>query len=207
MTSAAKIRANQRNALKSTGPKTRAGKRIVARNARHHGLTVPVLCDPALTREVEDLARAIERSVTGAEADAAGHALACRIAEAVIDLQRVRLAKVPLVSALEADAGDGRALARLWRVERYERHAFARRNRAIREFDATARPRRKPRRKLTKQSQRRKANDFRSAVRPTCSTSSCGRSRSERVSKDERQARKVTKQTQPRNANEFSGPI
>ena len=150
LTSAAKIRANRRNSRKSTGPKTRAGKRIVARNARHHGLTVPVLRDPALLPEVDNLARAIERSVTGAEADAPGHALACRIAEAVIDMRRVRLAKVPLVSALETDAGDDRALARLSRLERYERHAFARRNRVIREFDAAASPRKEAAPKIDK---------------------------------------------------------
>ena len=33
-----RIRANRRNAKKSTGPKTQAGKRIVSRNALTHGL-------------------------------------------------------------------------------------------------------------------------------------------------------------------------
>jgi hypothetical protein len=103
MTSAAKARANRRNALKSTGPKTIAGKATVARNAHRHGLSLPVLIDPALSREADDLARRIEKSVTGAEADAYGHELAGRIAEAILDLRRVREAKQPLVSALYAD--------------------------------------------------------------------------------------------------------
>jgi len=135
MTSPAKIRANQRNARKSTGPKTRAGKRIAARNARHHGLTLPVLCDPVLLPEVADLARAIDRSVTGAEADAPGHTLACRIAEAAIDMRRVRFAKVALMSALDIDAGDDRAFARLSRLDRLRAtrlHAAQSRNARIR---------------------------------------------------------------------------
>ena len=139
MTSPAKIRANQRNARKSTGPRTRAGKGIVARNALRHGLAVPVLADPTLAREVVDVARVIERSLTGAEADAAGHDRACRIAEAMIDFRRVRLAKLPLVTRLDTDPGDRDALMALSRLDRYEGRAFARRNRAIRAFDETVR--------------------------------------------------------------------
>lgn len=79
MTSPAKIRANRRNARRSTGPKSSAGKAITARNSLRHGLTLPVLDDPSLARDVVELARCIETSVTGREADAAGHALACLI--------------------------------------------------------------------------------------------------------------------------------
>jgi hypothetical protein len=155
MTSPAKIRANRRNALRSTGPRTRAGKAIVAHNAWTHGLNIPTLCDPGFAREVVELAREIETSVTGAEADAPGHELACRIAEAIIDMRRVRLAKLPLVATLDGDPGDRRALAQLWRLDRYEGRAFSRRRRSIREFDAVVLPMR-----LAKQSQRRNANDF-----------------------------------------------
>ena len=136
MTSAAKIRANRRNARRSTGPRSCAGKAIAARNSRRHGLTLPVLDEPSLVPEVVALARRIETSTIAREADAAGHVLACRIAEAVIDLKRVRLAKLPLVTALDADPCDFRALARLARLDRYERYALGRRKRAIREFDA-----------------------------------------------------------------------
>ena len=168
MTSPAKIRANRRNAHKSTGPRTRAGKTVVARNARTHGLNVPAFLDPVLAREAVELARAIETSVTGAEADAIGHELACRIAEAIIDWQRVRLAKLPLAATLDADPGDRRALTQLWRLDRYEGRAFLRRKRAIRDFDAVVVPMR-----LAKQSQRRKPNDSRhSAGSSPCSTSS-----------------------------------
>jgi hypothetical protein len=135
MTSPAKIRANRRNALRSTGPRSRAGKAIAARNSRRHGLTLPMLDEPPLAREVVALARRIETSVTGQDADAAGHVLACRIAEAMIDLGRVRLAKLPLAAALDADPADRDTLAQLWRLDRYERYALGRRKRAIRQFD------------------------------------------------------------------------
>ena len=74
MTSPAKIRANRRNALRSTGPRTRAGKAIAARNSRLHGLTLPVLADPSLSGEVVALARRIETSLLGRAADVRAHA-------------------------------------------------------------------------------------------------------------------------------------
>jgi hypothetical protein len=45
MTSIAQRRANRRNALKSTGPKTKTGKRRASLNAMSHGLSAPA--DPA----------------------------------------------------------------------------------------------------------------------------------------------------------------
>jgi hypothetical protein len=135
MTSPAKIRANQRNALRSTGPKSPAAKAISARNARRHGLTVPVLDEPSLVPEVVALARRIETSVPDYAANAAGHVLACRVAEALIDLKRVRLAKQPLAAALDADPRNRDTLAKLWRLDRYERCARGRRKRAVEEFN------------------------------------------------------------------------
>jgi hypothetical protein len=140
MTSPAKIRANRRNARRSTGPRSHAGKAIAARNSRRHGLTLPVLDEPSASREVVALARVIETSEMGREADAAGHVLACRIAEAMIDLKRVRFAKLPLVAALHAERSDLRTLLQLSRLDRYERYALGRRKRAIREFDAAVIP-------------------------------------------------------------------
>jgi hypothetical protein len=139
MTSPAKLRANRRNARKSTGPTTPGGKATVARNARRHGFSLPVLDDPTLSREAEELARTIEKSVTGAEADASGHALACRIAEAMIDLKRVRDAKLPVVVALHADVKNAaKPLQEFERLDRYERRALSRRRFAVREFAAAA---------------------------------------------------------------------
>jgi hypothetical protein len=81
MTGAAQQRAS-RNKPRSTGPRTRAGKATVARNAWRHGLSLPVLAVAALAPEVAALARAI------AGASAASRAAAARIAEAQVDLAR-----------------------------------------------------------------------------------------------------------------------
>jgi len=122
------------NAQKSTGPKTPAGKATAARNAHRHGLNLPVLDDPALSREVDDVARKIAKPLIGAEPKGRQRELACRIAEPVIDLRRVREAKLPLISALQADPTDSATLKQLVRLGRYERRALWRRKVAVREF-------------------------------------------------------------------------
>jgi hypothetical protein len=89
VTSADKINANRANAGASTGPKTARGRAHSARNAHRHGLSLPVLADRALSEEVEALAR----EIAGAGATPEIHEFARRIAEAQIDLRRVRLAR------------------------------------------------------------------------------------------------------------------
>jgi hypothetical protein len=89
--------ANQANARVSTGPKTAAGKATSAQNARRHGLNLPVLADPVLSAEVEQLARAIAGDHQHL------HALARPIAEAHIDLMRVRSARYDLISRRWSD--------------------------------------------------------------------------------------------------------
>jgi hypothetical protein len=133
----ARARASRANGRKSTGPTSATGKARAKRNARRHGLAVSVLVDETLAREVEDLARRIEVSVTGATLDPEGHALACRIAETMIDLRRVRSVKLPLVAELAADLRNAaRPLKALARLDRYERLVLSRRKAAVRTFDA-----------------------------------------------------------------------
>ena len=99
MTSAPKIKANQANARASTGPRTAAGKERAARNALRHGLRSPVLADPVLCAEVEHLAR----EIGGEGATQEQQELAARIAEAQIDLNRVRRARHDLLLRALAD--------------------------------------------------------------------------------------------------------
>jgi hypothetical protein len=86
LTSERKIRANRANARASTGPQTTRGRARAARNALRHGLSLPVCSHPALSEEVETLAR----EIAGPGANAETQELARQVAEAQIDLRRVR---------------------------------------------------------------------------------------------------------------------
>ena len=94
MTSERKIRANRANARASTGPKSRQGRARAARNALRHGLNLPVCADPALAEEVE----ALTHEIAGSDASAEIRELARQVAEAQIDLRRVRYARQQLLS-------------------------------------------------------------------------------------------------------------
>jgi len=94
VTSERKIRANRANARASTGPKTARGRSHAARNALRHALSLPVYSDPVWSKEVEALAQEIIGTDTNAEIQE----LARRIAEAQIDLRRVRHARHQLLS-------------------------------------------------------------------------------------------------------------
>jgi hypothetical protein len=85
VTTPRKLFANRQNSLRSTGPKTAAGRARAARNARRHGLRVPVLSDPVLSPQVEAMAREIAGDASPELIE-----LARRIAEAELDVMRVR---------------------------------------------------------------------------------------------------------------------
>ena len=94
MTSSRMLHANRANCQRSTGPKTSAGRAKAAQNARRHGLRVPVMSDPALAAGVEVMARAI----VGTDATPELFGLAARIAEAHLDVIRVRRIRSEIVS-------------------------------------------------------------------------------------------------------------
>jgi hypothetical protein len=99
LTSDHKIKANRANAQASTGPKTADGRARAARNALRHALSLPVCSNPALSEEVEALAR----EIAGAGAKGETQDLARQVAEAQIDLRRVRYARHKLLSDALAD--------------------------------------------------------------------------------------------------------
>jgi hypothetical protein len=94
LTTARKIETNRANARASTGPKTRHGRARAARNALRHSLSVPISRNPLLSEEVETLAR----EIAGPDASPEIRGLAYQIAEAQIDLRRVRYARHELLS-------------------------------------------------------------------------------------------------------------
>src|SRR5689334_19333212 len=93
MTNARQLKANRLNAQASTGPKTRQGKRRSSKNARRHGLSLSVLSDPLLSQEAEQLAQ----QIAGEGARPALLEAARCVAEAQIDLARIRKARHDLV--------------------------------------------------------------------------------------------------------------
>jgi hypothetical protein len=99
MTGDRKIRANRANAQASTGPKTARGRSHAARNALRHALSLPVYSDPVLSEEVKALAR----QIIGTDANPEIQGLARRIAEAQINLCRVRHARHQIFSQALAD--------------------------------------------------------------------------------------------------------
>ena len=99
-----------------TGPRSAAGKARTSRNALRHGLAVPVLADAVLSAEVDDLARRI------ANGDDRLLKAAVRVAEAQVDLRRIRQARAIAMRRALSDpnpirsAADRRFLGLLARV-------------------------------------------------------------------------------------------
>ena len=109
--------------------RTPHGKARVARNALRHGLSLPVAADAALAPEISALAARI----AGEGAGDARRAAAARIAEAQVDLVRIR--RVRLAATEQLLAGK-EVTGELVRLDRYERRALSRRRLAIHDFDA-----------------------------------------------------------------------
>ena len=134
MTTCARIRANRQNSTRSTGPRTKSGKARSSQNAKKHSLTLPLHLIPSLEPEIEALARLIVPH----DAGPACYEAARSVAEAQIDLRRVKAARSLLLNAQDDTRevaemiGD---LARdLLRLDRYERNARWRRKQAVRYF-------------------------------------------------------------------------
>ena len=133
------IAANRRNGSLGRGPKTSAGKARSSRNALKHGLSIPVSRDKTLRRQIMVLARILVQSEAG---NVFGQVRAA--AEAELELVRARavmeavLARAGNTAEWNGGPEQGTALIRvlpeLQRLERYERRAFSKRRRALRDL-------------------------------------------------------------------------
>src|SRR6266508_6315824 len=98
MASEQQIIANRRNARKSTGPHSGAGKERASRNASRHGLRSSITSTAAYAKQLDKLVR----KIAGDTKDPILLERARAIAQAELDLARVRQAKVALIERASA---------------------------------------------------------------------------------------------------------
>ena len=141
MTTEKQIAANRRNARRSTGPRTGAGKKRASRNSYRHGLATSMTSSAEHAEYIERLARTIADNT----ADMVTVECAHTIAHAVFDLAQIQRVKAALIlreielrcqepSTAKTDCSAEalqRALAALIKLDRYERRALVRRDRAM----------------------------------------------------------------------------
>ena len=159
MASDKQIAANRRNAMRSTGPRTRSGKARSRANSLRHGLLSKVLVDPALANETDQLARRIAQE-HGKPDDCFESRTIAEAELIILSARAVRAQLLDTTSSELADtkADDGRhseqgsrgggasveerdlalaclrSLPTLSRIDKYERIAVLRRQRAIRKL-------------------------------------------------------------------------
>lgn len=142
MTSLAKIEANRKNALRSTGPRTSAGKARSRRNALRHGLAVPIECDSLFADRIEELMVELSKTVSKPADQIRSAALR------YVELERVQeqwmsLLDVGAASASfdaiggseEAAEAVRSALQRLPSLSRYERRAISNLRKVLRDLE------------------------------------------------------------------------
>jgi hypothetical protein len=128
MASARQIAANRKNAQKSTGPSSTAGRRQAAKNALRHGLAS---VDSSCSREIEEIARLLSSETNQANPTFASF----EAAHAQMTLLRVKKAKAVIFDRFfKSDRSLEETIrlnAELRKIERYEKRAFSRRKRTL----------------------------------------------------------------------------
>ena len=149
MSSEDRILANKRNAARSTGPITDAGKLRASGNALKHGLNVSIRREPSVSSQIEALAMAITGDNPTPQQLNAAH----DIAEATFELRRVQQFKLSIIEnkktklravATDDDADEAgelsmndymlacaEAFPALTKADRIERRILSRHRRAI----------------------------------------------------------------------------
>jgi hypothetical protein len=108
MASARQVAANRKNARKSTGPRTRAGKQRACRNANRHGLSIPID-----NGESCDAVRSLVRRIAPGSTDQDLLGWATVAARAELELVRIRHLKSDIVDRMaQFDAMESAAFFR-----------------------------------------------------------------------------------------------
>jgi hypothetical protein len=145
MTSQRKTEANRRNALRSTGPRTDAGKARSRRNAFKHGLEVPLNRDDSFTERIETLTTELTPLFANP------HESVRLAAERQLEVTRVQETRVNIINGKlrqQARTADGAvsdearvapavaaALPDLVPLDRYERRASSRLEKVMHSFE------------------------------------------------------------------------
>jgi len=127
MTSERQRCANQKNARRSTGPRTAAGKAKAAQNSLRHGLAVDIRSDLTLRKDIESLAQQYREDAV----EPGRFAHATTAAEAQFAINRVRQARVAFIEQ-NAVERPFETSEKLLQFDRYERRALSRRKKALR---------------------------------------------------------------------------
>jgi len=123
MASERQIAANRANAKRSTGPKTKSGRRASCNNAFKHGLSCPLPTNEDISTVVDHLTR----TLVDDGANDAQHVAARRVAQVQMELSRVRMVRASLIASLDFKRCDCSGIRRLIVLDRYERIARAKR--------------------------------------------------------------------------------
>ena len=134
MASEKQLRANRENAMRSSGPKTAAGRLKSSRNALRHGLSLPLAADPAASMAARQLAQMLVPE----GADDIQVMAAVEVAQAQAQLLRVAAVRSKLVANLDFALANFKQVRRLAALDRYERQALTRRRRATRTLSAAS---------------------------------------------------------------------
>jgi hypothetical protein len=126
MTSTRQILANRRNAQRSTGPRTVAGKKRSSGNAYKHGLSLALHTDNATIDKIEHLIR----QVAGPEASEDRIEAAIDFAIAHHEIGRVREVRNAMLSSMDLAHADPEDLKQVLSTNRYENRALTKRRRA-----------------------------------------------------------------------------
>jgi hypothetical protein len=102
-----------------------------SRNAFRHGLSVPLRLDSKTSAKAE----AIARMLAPDQVDEKHVAAATEVAQAQLELLRIRGVRAKLMSAVDLATGNLEHLQRLAALDRYERFAHTKRQRASRKLE------------------------------------------------------------------------